>query len=193
MPLPNLGDTPVIENQRLAAVTYVRNFLLSAPYLDAVEEHEMFFRRLMFKILLEKAILGPIAAMLESGTPKLITDPDAHQLILELLREAYPVIRHYLPIINFGDICSWLDVYIKKRELLDKEQMLLDVLNGRETEIDISTGWIIEQAEKLGLPNNCFRTMRDLVNAKLLKIREEIESKNGPGSKFKRRIEPRQF
>ncbi|KAE9377384.1 hypothetical protein N431DRAFT_453732 [Stipitochalara longipes BDJ] len=128
----------------------------------------------MFKKLVSKAVLGPMAAMIERPTNKLWEELDAKQLCVELLASAWPVIHHHLPYVSLDDILAWVDVHLGER-LVYKDQMLVDILVGRETEIDLTTGWIITKLKSLD-SQLTLRVMIDLVKAEQIQKHKDIQA-----------------
>ena len=169
------AESADVVKQRLLSASRLRSILLSAPKFCVEERDEWGMRNLMFWVQLQKGTVGPIAAILEPTGDEFLDDPVTRQILVDLAAKAWPVVQKFLPLTSASKYAQFIEQYISKKSSGRwVSQMMTDVLVGRETDIDLTTGWLIQQAEMLGSSCDRLKNLRDAVKAKTEENRAEI-------------------
>ena len=105
---------------------------------------------ILWKKLIVSSAIGPLSAIYELPSGKLPKNPDAVRDMMELVLEGVMVAQKVNVPLDYGEM--WATVLETCRTMADNlSAMLLDVQNGRSTEINAINGSIIRIAETYGI------------------------------------------
>jgi ketopantoate reductase len=142
-----------MEKQREINSEYLIGFLLFTSHIDArlMDRSSMLYQR--FKKHIINAVIGPMSIMRECTAKQIFADPAGRQIAADLINEAYNVAKYHLRWLERHRVFKeWFKQYLEgPDERPDRyHQMLLDGLEGKETDVDVVSGWLIEHGGKLG-------------------------------------------
>jgi len=134
--------------------------------------------------LVVDAMLNPLTALFRCETGELFQHPRRLALMLALLDEAADIVRAMVPqaALKSGDIMfadeTLLGAVLRSAKLAgeSKTPMLQDIEAGRPSEIDYINGYLVKQAEKLGLPGAHHQMLIALVRQFRVVGNDEIRS-----------------
>lgn len=128
---------------------------LQAAYEPHIE------RALWVKLLINAAI-NPLTALFEVPNGALVDDPVLREILRDLVREAYPVIRRHAEGLSPEEALERVEE-VCRATARNLSSMLQDVRRGRPTEIEFITGTLVREGERLGIPTPLHRLLLELV------------------------------
>jgi hypothetical protein len=165
-----------MEKQREINSEYLIGLLLSTSHMDAhqMDRTQTLYRR--FKKHIINAVVGPMSIMRECHNKQIFADPAGRQITADLINEAYFVAKYHLPWLELHRVFHWFaGGYLKGSGMRERyHQMLLDGLDGKETDVDVLSGWLIEHGRKIGKPCHTHEALLVQVHAKLERRKKEL-------------------
>ena len=179
-PLALLPNTEPPESVRKRGLTaqYLINTLISCTPLNVscVSPSTSLYRRLQKAV--RYSVIGPLSALQECNIGAIFDDYKWRQIGLDLIKEAWLVIRHDLKGLSLKELNEWImgDTHML---LKDIHPALIHVLDGRVTDIEKVNGWFVESGKLHKPPVHCIthQAMIDAVQAKTEKIKRQLELK----------------
>jgi len=126
-----------------------------------------------FKKHIINAVFGPMSIMRECNNAQMFADPAGMQIAADLINEAYAVAKYTLQGLEPHTVFGWIEKYLASAGE-GVHEMLLDALEGKETDIDVVSGWLIEHGRKIGRPCHTHEALLVQAHAKLERRKEEL-------------------
>jgi len=174
---PNTESPESVRKRELTA-QYLINTLIACTPLNAsrVNQGASLYRRLQKAV--RYSVIGPLSALQECKISAVFDDDKWRQIGLDLIKEAWLVIRHDLRGLTLQKLNEWVmgDIHMF---LKDIHPALIHVMYGRSTDIEKINGWFVESGKLHKPPVHCIthQAMIDAVQAKTEKIKRQFELK----------------
>ncbi len=117
---------------------------------------------LLWGKLVINATINPLTAILGITNGGLLAQPDIRELLREIATEA-EFIAYYKGVrLPYADPIDMVE-QVARNTAANRSSMLMDILNGRPTEIDAINGAIVQAGEEAGVPTPVNRVLWQLV------------------------------
>lgn len=127
-----------------------------------VEPSGQVLKEIWSKLALNVATL-PTSASVRVTADRLLDTPEMRDLMQDLLREVVAVANAQNIPLEFTERWEAITGLLGQLAPHTKGSMLQDVEHGRQTEIDVMCGAIVEAGSRLGIPTPCNRAMIGLI------------------------------
>ncbi|MBE3568684.1 MAG: 2-dehydropantoate 2-reductase [Bacillales bacterium] len=147
-----LKEQDTIVRVRGRGMTNVSVYRGSQPFLEKFVSHtdgsfpfqfHQNYRKMLLAKLFANAMINPLSAVLKVPNGELIKNPYYYQLLTSMFTELVSVFPEYKSDDIFNKV---LDIIRKTAE--NRSSMLIDLENGRKTEIDAILGYVLKIAEQ---------------------------------------------
>jgi 2-dehydropantoate 2-reductase len=147
-----LKEEDTIVQVRGRGTTNVSVYRGSRPFLEKFVSYtdELFpfqlhenYQKMMLSKLFANAMINPLSAVLKVPNGELIKNPYYYQLLTAMFSELVSVFPEYKSDDTFNKV---LEIIQKTAE--NRSSMLMDLENGRKTEIDAILGYVLKIAEQ---------------------------------------------
>jgi 2-dehydropantoate 2-reductase len=128
----------------------------------AVEPSGQVLKEIWSKLALNVATL-PTSSTVRVTADHLLDTPEMQELMKDLLREVVAVANAQNIPLDFNERWDAITGLLRKLAPHTKGSMLQDVEAGRQTEIDVMCGAIVEAGTRLNIPTPCNRAMIGLI------------------------------
>ncbi|KAE9381933.1 hypothetical protein N431DRAFT_476675 [Stipitochalara longipes BDJ] len=177
-PIAVVPGTEMIEDmkRREGSAKYLVDRLIDCKQLGAkrVDQITSLNRRLAMAV--KAAVLGPMTALQGCKIGAIFNDEQWRRIGLDLIKEAWMVIRHDLPGgISLKKVTEWAthDMYNGPD---DVHSTLMDMMDGRETDVKVVNGWFVKSGKLHTPPVHCHthQAMMDQVKARAVQIKKQL-------------------
>lgn len=173
---PITGATTPRLQERQRAAQYFMDTVQAVPEYNAKEvtQAQSVVRRTLRMV--PTAILGPLSALKECYLKDLLGDEETRQVATKMIEELWSVMRYewrQWPL-TLEKLTSVVIAYIEKNPDM-VHSMLVDVISGKETDIDAINGWLVNRGELLGHPCPTHKAVIELVKKKTSEFRIKKE------------------
>jgi 2-dehydropantoate 2-reductase len=129
------------------------------------------------------AVIGPVAVVHECLNSQLFQNPEATLTIRQLLQEISSIIRAFPEVSRYPALAEGFGARRLKtltysalsKSGRNRAPMLQDVMKGKETNIDFSTGYFLRRGRELGISCPRLDMITTMVKAKERIKRQEID------------------